>query len=123
MANELTLSVSLGYLKNAVTVAEAISALHATVTGDGLNSLTSYSAPTADTAIPLGSVTVPGGWLFVQNTDVTNYVQVKTGVAGTLFAKLLPGEFCILRLDASVTAPSLMAHTAPCVCKIAVFDL
>jgi hypothetical protein len=123
MANELTLNASLGYSKNAATVAEAVSALHATVTGNGLNSLTAYSAPTADTAIPLGSVTVAGGWLFVLNTDITNYVQLKTAVGGTLIAKMLPGEFVYFRMDPSITAPSLMAHTAPCVCKIAVFDL
>lgn len=123
MANELTLSASLGYLKNAVTVAESVSSLHATVTGNGLNSLTAYSAPIADTAIPLGSVTAPGGWLFILNTDITNFVTVKTAVAGTAFAVLKPGEFCLLRLATGITAPSMQANTAPCVCKLAVFDL
>lgn len=123
MANELTLSVSLGYLKNAVTVAEAVSALHATVTGNGLNSLTAYSAPIADTEIPLGSVTVAGGWVFIVNTDIANFVTIKAGVAGTAFAVLKPGEFCCLRLAPGITAPSAQADTAPCVLKFAIFDL
>jgi hypothetical protein len=123
MANELLLSVNLAFTKNNITVTEAVSALQASVTGNGLNSLAAYSAPTADTALPLGSVSAAGGWLFMQNTDQTNYVTVKVAVGGAIIARLRPGYCCLIPLDPSTTAPSTQANTAICVVKFAIFDL
>jgi hypothetical protein len=120
--NELSLNFSLIYNKNNIAISEAINALLVTVTGNGLNSLSTFSATTAAVAIPLGSSTSPGGWIFLQNLDPTNYVQVLTGTAGTVFARLLPGEFCLLRLDATVTAPAVQAHTSGCQIKLCLFD-
>ncbi len=124
MAGELTLNSSLGYAKNSTTVNRSVSALAVTVGGNGLNSLTAYSAPTAETAIPLGSVTIPGGWLFLQNNDSTNFVTVRTQVGGEKMAKLLPGEFMELRMpDTSpIVVPSTQSDTAPCLMSLAVFD-
>ncbi len=122
MANELVLNMGLAYTKNAATVNEAIVNLQISVSGNGLVSLTAYSAPTSDTALPLGSVTAPC-YCFIKNTDATNYVQIKSGVAGTSFSKLLPGQFCVLPLDPGITAPSAQAHTAPCVLTYCIFDL
>ena len=124
MANELTLNFSLGYLKNNVTVQDAIANFQANVAGNGLNSLTAYSAPTAETAIPLGSVTGPGGWLFLLNTDLTNFVTVRTSVGGTFMAKLWPGYFMVIPMpDTSpIVVPSTQSDTAPCIMKLAVFD-
>lgn len=123
MANELLLNASLWYSKNNTVVTENVVNLLATVGGDGLNNLSSYTAPTADTLLPLGSITIPGGWLFIINTDVTNYVTVKAAVAGQNIAKLKPGYFTVIPLDPTITAPSTQSNTAPCVVKYAVFDL
>ncbi len=124
MANELTLGFSLGYLKNNTTVQAAVAALQATVAGNGLNSLTAYSAPTAETAIPLGSVTTPGGWLAIVNTDSSNFVTVRTQVGGEKMAELLPGYFMILPMPRTspIVVPSTQSDTAPCLCVLAVFD-
>lgn len=123
MANELVISCSLNYGKNNISINEVVSNLLATVTGNGLNSLSSYSLTTSDTAIPLGSVTSAGGWLFIVNLDPTNYISVKDAVSGNLISRLLPGEFCLFRMDPSITAPSFQAHTASCLVKFCVFDL
>ena len=122
MANGLILNGSLAYSGNNATVAEAVVNLAAVVTGNGFNPLASHSVPTASEAIPLGSVSAAGGWLFVRNNDPTNYVQILTATSGTPFARLLPGEFCLLRLDAGLTAPFWQAHTGNCLCSLAIFD-
>ena len=122
MANELTLNATLAYAKNNVTVNESVQNLQVTVAGNGLNSLTTFTVTTAALAIPLGSVTAAGGWLFVLNTDGTNYIQLKTATAGTIFAQIKPGEFALLRLDPTLTAPFWLANTASCVVKFAIFD-
>lgn len=123
MANELALNLSLVFNKNNITIQEAINSLLITVTGNGLNSINSYTLTTSDTAIPLGSVSSAGGWLFVRNLDPTNYITVKSAVSGTVMIRLLPGEFCIFRMDPTITAPSFQAHTGSCVVQFCVFDL
>ena len=123
MANELSLSCSLAYNKNSVFISETITTLLVTVTGNGVNSLNSFTATTSAVAIPLGSSTSAGGWIFIQNLDPSNYVKVLTATGGTVFARLLPGEFCLFRFDNSVTAPAVQANTASCNIKFCLFDL
>ena len=123
MANELLFNVALTYTKNNVTVAESIDKLQATVTGNGLNALAAYTATTSSTALPLGSVAVAGGWLYVKNTDATNYVKLQTAASGTEFSRIFPGEFALLRLAPGLTAPAVQANTASCVLTYCVFDL
>ncbi len=124
MANELTLGANLGYAKNETTVERAVSAFQVTVAGNGLNSLTAYVAPTAETAIPLGSVTLPGGWLYLRNNDPTNFVTLRTQVGGEIISKMLPGDFVEFRMpDTSpIVVPSTQCDTAPCSLSLAVFD-
>lgn len=123
MSNSLTINASLTYLGNSISLSETVNNLSVLVTGNGLNSLSQFTATTSAVAIPLGSSTSAGGWIFIQNLDPTNYVTVLTGTAGTTFARLLPGEFCILRLDSSVTAPAVKANTVSCIVKLCLFDL
>ena len=121
--NELALSCSLVYNKNSISLSETINNLLVSVSGNGLNSLTSFTATTSAVAIPLGSSTIAGGFLFILNNDPTNYVNILTGTSGTIFARLNPGEFALLRLDSSVTAPAVQAHTGSCFVKFCIFDL
>lgn len=59
-------------------------------------------------ALELGDV-ANAGWAVFQNLDDTNFVEI--GVSGfTAFAKLKPGEQCILRLGTN--APEAQADTA-----------
>lgn len=73
----------------------------------------SQSIPTSATGIKLGGIGT-AGWVMIVNRDVTNFIQLLTATAGTVFAKLLPGEFALLRLDPTVTAPAAKADTASC---------
>ncbi len=124
MANELTLTNTLGYSKNNTTVNRAVNGLERTVTGNGLNSLTAYIAPTAETAIPLGSVTIPGGYLWLQNNDAANFVTLRTQMGGQIISKMLPGDIVELRMpDTSpIVIPTTQCDTAPCSLSLAVFD-
>jgi hypothetical protein len=122
MSNSLTINASLTYTGNGLTLNEIVNNLPVLITGNGLNSLSQFTATTSAVAIPLGSSTSPGGWIFIQNFDPTNYVTVLTGTAGTVFARLLPGEFCLLRLDVTVTAPAVKANVASCIVKLCLFD-
>ncbi len=63
-------------------------------------------------ALILGECTTPG-WLFLRNTDAANFVNLKVATSGSIFAKLLAGEFCLLRLGSAAQAPFLIADTAP----------
>lgn len=131
MANELTLSGVLAYLKNDTAVNQSVVNLIASAAGPGLVSRVNYSAPTADTPLPLGSVTIAGGWLFIVNNDPTNFVTLKAAVGGQKIAKLKPstgspagqGYFALIPLDPSITAPSTQADTSACNISYCLFDL
>lgn len=122
MANELTINCTIAYAKNNTTVSDSVTNLQITVVGNGLNSLTAQTVGTSAAVIPLGSVTSAGGWLYVQNTDATNYLQLKTATGGTVFGQIKAGEVALIRLDPTVTAPAWIANTAPVVVKFAIFD-
>ena len=124
MANELTLNLGLGYAKNSTTVERSVANLSRTVNGNGLVSLTAYIAPTAETPIPLGSITVPGGYLSLQNNDPTNFVTLRTQMGGEIISKMLPGDIVEFRMpDTSpIVVPSTQCDTAPCPLSLAAFD-
>lgn len=127
MANSLQLSASLSYTGNNVSISIQVSpAITASVAGAGLVSLATVTVPTTAAAIPVDALTggaASGGWLFVRNLDPTNYMGIETATSGTYFAKLLPGEFCFLRLDPGLTAPFWKANTATVQAELAIFDL
>ncbi len=64
-------------------------------------------------AINLGEVTSPGMAYFI-NRDSTNYVELKVGAAGAIFAKLLPEEsWGPGRLGGGAQAPYAIANASP----------
>lgn len=114
MANEITVTGSLGYANSAVSVAAqllAISASTFTIVGsryvEGL-----FSVPTTvnGTAIPIPAGTL--GWAIIKNNDATNYVELMSAVSGTVFAKLAPGEVALFRFPSAITAPAAIANTS-----------
>jgi hypothetical protein len=113
MANEITISASLAVAKgNVGSEALAVSALKANLAGVNFIKETQTIPTTAGgTAIALGGLGSVG-WFMVKNLDVTNYVDIMTAVSGVAFARLLPGEICLLRLTPALTAPAALAHTA-----------
>lgn len=123
MANAATVGGSLVYAGNNINLSVAVQALSVSVAGNGIESLAAATVPTTAAGIPLGTVTSPGGWLFVKNSDVTNFMTILTGTGGIAFAKLLPGEFCLLRLAPGLTAPFWKADTAPVAAQFVILDL
>jgi hypothetical protein len=71
------------------------------------------SVGTSEEAIPLGEVTSPGWAIFI-NRDTTNFINLKVATSGAIFAKLLAGEFALLRLGSGAQAPYAIADTAAC---------
>jgi hypothetical protein len=115
MANEIQVTATLQYTNSAQSIAQKILTLVAaqfSISGKNFNQ-GSATVSTSAAAIPLGALGSIGWCMFV-NHDATNYVTLLTGTAGTVFARLLPGEAALLRIDASVTAPAWQAHTATC---------
>lgn len=114
MANEITLSGNLSYsdangAKQELGVESLLQSVTTKITYRGQQSIA-----TSETTLELGKVSSVG-YVIIINRDDTNYVEVKTGASGTIFAKLPPGGFCILYLGSGVTAPVAIANTAACV--------
>ena len=82
-----------------------------TLVGDTyVQQLQSIPTTAGGTAINLAGVAPR--WLAIINRDVTNFVDILTGVAGTAFARLKPGEGMMLPLNSGITAPAAQANTA-----------
>ena len=64
------------------------------------------------------------GYVFVKNLDITNYVQLACDTAfgtGQIFAKLKPGEFCLVPCNQN--AIYAKANTAACDVVVAAAEL
>ena len=123
MASELTLSgLTIAFAKtgSATFPSLAVSSISPTVAGAQWMD-TQQSIATSDTTIVMGDAT-GAGWMFIQNLDGTNYVEFKPAAAGTVTAKILAGEWMVLRLGSGASAPVLIANTAACNVRIIHFD-
>lgn len=76
--------------------------------------ITVQSVPTtaAGTALGIGLVTTVG-WMYAQNLDGSNYVEIGVQVTGTFYplVKLKAGEVALFRVSAAAT-PYARANTA-----------
>jgi hypothetical protein len=75
---------------------------------------------TSEEAIGLGFAGA-GGWMYLQNLDDTNYIEIRanTGVADLI--KLLPGQFAVFPTAADAV-PYAIANTAACDMRVVVFE-
>ena len=113
MANELTLTGSITFAKgNVGSISMLKSGVQFTVSGTNYSRQTTSVGTSAFTALDIGSITTPG-FIFIQNNDTTNYVEVSASTSANGCVKLLPGEFAIFRC--ATTTPAVKAHTAACV--------
>lgn len=70
-------------------------------------------------ALQLGETSGSLGWALIKNIDNTNYVELKTGTGGIVFAKLPPkGGIALLHFGSGVTAPFAIANSAACLVEI-----
>ena len=74
---------------------------------------------TSETALELGDIS-SRGFLVLMNLDPTNFVNVKVGTGGAIFAKMFPKgsaagiNFCVVHLGSGAQSPYLIADTASC---------
>lgn len=76
---------------------------------------------TVEEAVGLGD-TASRGWAMFINRDATNFINLKVATGGAIFAKLLAGEFALLRLGSGAQAPYAIADTAACQMEILILD-
>lgn len=129
MASELTVAASVEISFDNGEIQDSLSILDAdtvrTITTQLYHS-TIQSVGTTEEALLLGDVSSRGVCLLI-NLDSTNYIEVKTGTSGTIFAKLWPRgtsngiNFCFLHLGSGAQSPFVIANTAAC--RMAIFLL
>ncbi len=116
MANEITITSSLSFAKDAVTQnAEGLSQTNAQSSVGGNTFVRgNMQVPTAGTAIPLGGVTVPG-WAQFKNLDPMNYIQIFSDATMTKCLCRLKGGDPMAQFPLDDTAvPYAKANTAIC---------
>ena len=64
-----------------------------------------------DTTIPLGGLVAPFGVCSFKNLDAVIAINLKVAAAGTIIARLLPGESWPWRLGSGITAPVAIADS------------
>ena len=121
MANELELNVSFTYRDGDSEVDNSAD----DPTFVDIVTLTYYNAiqsvGTSAEAVQVGDVSSPG-FVFMRNLDPTNYVDVYASNGGDRFARMYPGEPCLLRLGPDASAPYIIANTAACRVGVTLFS-
>lgn len=111
MANEITLSASLEFLKATIGSSLSESALTFDVSGTDYVQA-SQAVGTTDEALDIGNITTLG-YLFIKNMDSTNFVVYRDADDQGNAVKIKAGEIALFR--AGTAAPFVMADTAECI--------
>lgn len=121
MANEITVNASLAYSDDeSADLTLSIVDLLATISTKKF-AWNKQNIGTAEEAINLGEATSPGWAIFI-NRDATNFISLKVGTGGAIFAKLKPGEPALLRLGSGAQVPYAIADTAACQLEYLILD-
>ncbi len=100
MADELTISISLSFSKGGAVVRRAFSGTIDVSGGQFQHSV--QTVGTVEEALSIHSDVGAIGYVFIQNLDSTNYIQIGPATGRTDF-RLLAGEATIFRLDTGTT--------------------
>lgn len=119
MANELTLTAVLRFLKNSISKELEVENLSLDVSGD--NAIhNSQTVGTSEEALVLGDAGA-GGYLIAVNRDSTNFVELRPGSGIADLVKIGPGEVAMFRLAADAT-PYAIADTASCLLEYLIVE-
>lgn len=118
MANEVTITTSLGYSKNSYDIVLAKTGLNVTVSGTKYYSGV-QTIGTSEEALSKGDIGTIGFCLFI-NRDATNYVSLRRATGEGNMIKLKPGEVALFRMEA--TAPCAIANTAACELEVLMIE-
>ena len=121
MANEIEVTAKLKFTKGGTKVSEAVIGILADVAGENYVGH-KQSFTTSATAIDLASATV-GGWFYAVNRSTTGDIEIKTGTSGVKFCTLKPGEVCLFRFNAAMTAPFAEATSGTVLLEYVLIDL
>lgn len=108
MANELTLSASLKFVKGVKNASFGKSGIQLDVAGKNY-ALKTQTIGTSEEAIALGDVATPG-YILVYNSDSTNFVSIRSGTGAANLVKIPAGGVALFDCEAS--APYAIADTA-----------
>lgn len=109
MANELTISASVKFVKGDLNVSRSKSGLRIDVTGDKHLDMV-QEIGTAAEVLTLGEAAV-GGYMLLENLDPTNYVEIRPGEALADLIRLNAGDIALFRTAADAV-PWGAANTA-----------
>jgi len=109
MADELTVSGSVTFIKGATSVGFAKTGLTLDVSGTK-HAHVLHTVGTSEEPLLKGDVGTPG-MLAIYNRDATNYAAFRPASGGVDTVKILPGELALFRC--ATAAPYLVANTAP----------
>lgn len=118
MSNELTISASLTFAKNSVSVDLAKNGANYDVSGAKYVKL-SQTVGTSEEALLLGDIAT-GGYCLIINRDATNYVSVRSGTGAANLIKIKAGEVALFRVEAA--APYVIANTGSCVIEVLLIE-
>lgn len=107
MANEISISALLSFLKGGLADSFTFALTRFTMSGTNYIHRT-QTISVAEVALDLASLTTPGFSVFV-NRGATHVMQLVSGTGGTVFIALKPGEPALFRWDATITAPYAQA--------------
>lgn len=123
MAVGLTLNLSASYLDANDVVGEVeVAGLVLTLAVEKLVHCT-QTVGTVEEVIEIGDIVSRGSCILV-NLDPTNYIEVKVGTGGAIFAKLFPKDsvagasFCFVHLGSGAQSPFVIANSAACEMQI-----
>lgn len=128
MANEVASSFEIDYDDGLQATSLSVASRQLTSAGKRVTRLI-QNVGTTEEAVQLGEITAPGAFALV-NLDPTNYIDVKVGTGGAIFARLKPdvngdgkgGWVAGDALGSGAQAPYVIANTASCRMAVLIVD-
>lgn len=128
MAGEVISSMSIAYNDTLQSASVAVAGRLLTSAGKRVTKLEQNVAIT-EGAVQMGQITAPGAFALV-NLDPVNYIDVKVGTGGAIFARLKPdllgngtgGWVAGDALGSGAQAPFVIANVAPCRMAVIIAD-
>lgn len=115
MADELTITASLKFVKGDVSLSRSKSGIRIDVTGDKHIDMV-QEIGTSEEALSLGEAGA-GGYMLLENLDTTNYIEIRANTGVADLVKLKAGEVAMFRTAADAV-PYAIANTAACDLRI-----
>jgi len=118
MANEISISASLSYSKSGAT-ARLDGTITVTQAGADFTNQSQLIGFAAAELLDVGTDIGTTGYVMVKNNDATNFVELSLNDFTQKFAKLRPGEFCII----PVSTGTIYAKADTAACQVSVLAI